>query len=94
MLFRSIDTRKLGTLIDRVHRELTDADLQKIVTTYHAWRGEKGAGKCNEASLAFLCANGLQAHHSGVLGQSESPVLLRESLFSSYRAKFPKALAA
>jgi hypothetical protein len=33
-----IDARKLGTLIDRVHRELTDADLQKIVSTYHAWR--------------------------------------------------------
>src|SRR5664280_1637862 len=33
-----IDARKLGTLIDRVHRELTEADLQKITTTYHAWR--------------------------------------------------------
>jgi type I restriction enzyme M protein len=31
-----IDARKLGTLIDRVHRELTDADLEKIVSTYHA----------------------------------------------------------
>jgi len=35
-----IDARKMGTLIDRVHRELTDADLQKIVNTYHAWRGD------------------------------------------------------
>jgi type I restriction enzyme M protein len=35
-----IDARKLGSLIDRVHRELTDADLQKIVGTYHAWRGD------------------------------------------------------
>ena len=35
-----IDARKLGTLIDRVHRELTDADLQKISGTYHAWRGD------------------------------------------------------
>ena len=33
-----IDARKLGTLIDRVHRELTDADLDKITSTYHAWR--------------------------------------------------------
>ena len=33
-----IDARKLGTLIDRVHRELTDADLTKITSTYHAWR--------------------------------------------------------
>ena len=36
-----IDARKMGTLIDRVHRELTDADLAKIVGTYHAWRGDK-----------------------------------------------------
>lgn len=35
-----IDARKLGTLIDRVHRELTDADLDKITVTYHAWRGD------------------------------------------------------
>ena len=35
-----IDARKLGTLIDRVHRELTDADLEKITSTYHAWRAE------------------------------------------------------
>ena len=35
-----IDARKMGTLIDRVHRELTDADLQKISRTYHAWRGD------------------------------------------------------
>ena len=33
-----IDARKMGTLIDRVHRELTDADLDKITSTYHAWR--------------------------------------------------------
>ena len=32
-----IDARKMGTLIDRVHRELTDADLSKIVDAYHAW---------------------------------------------------------
>ena len=35
-----IDARKMGTLIDRVHRELTDADLDKITSTYHAWRGD------------------------------------------------------
>ena len=38
-----IDARKLGTLIDRVHRELTDADLEKITSTYHAWRGDTSA---------------------------------------------------
>jgi type I restriction enzyme M protein len=36
-----IDARKLGTLIDRVHRELTDADIERIVSTYHLWRGDR-----------------------------------------------------
>ena len=38
-----IDARKMGTLIDRVHRELTDADLEKIVSTYHEWRFDQPA---------------------------------------------------
>jgi type I restriction enzyme M protein len=35
-----IDARKLGTMIDRVHRELTDEDIAKIADTYHLWRGD------------------------------------------------------
>jgi len=35
-----IDARKLGTMIDRVHRELTDEDIARIAGTYHAWRGD------------------------------------------------------
>ncbi|PYJ23824.1 MAG: N-6 DNA methylase [Verrucomicrobia bacterium] len=34
-----IDARKLGHLIDRVHRELSDEETQRIAQTYHAWRG-------------------------------------------------------
>jgi type I restriction enzyme M protein len=45
-----IDARKLGTLIDRVHRELTDADLQKIVGTYHAWRGDSTERRAGEVT--------------------------------------------
>jgi type I restriction enzyme M protein len=33
-----IDARKMGTLVDRVHRELTEADIEKIINTYHEWR--------------------------------------------------------
>jgi type I restriction enzyme M protein len=33
-----IDARKLGTMADRTHRELLDADIAKIAGTYHAWR--------------------------------------------------------
>jgi len=37
-----IDARKLGTMVDRTHRELTDEDIERIASTYHAWRGEPG----------------------------------------------------
>ena len=40
-----IDARKMGSMLDRVHRELTDEDIAKIAATYHAWRGDKDAGE-------------------------------------------------
>jgi type I restriction enzyme M protein len=40
-----IDARKMGRMVDRTHRELTDEDIQKIANTYHAWRGEEDAGE-------------------------------------------------
>ena len=40
-----IDARKLGRMVDRTHRELTDEDIARIADTYHAWRGEKEAGE-------------------------------------------------
>jgi type I restriction enzyme M protein len=45
----------MGTLVDRVHRELTDEDIAKIACTYHAWRGDKGAGEY--ADVAGFCKN-------------------------------------
>jgi hypothetical protein len=39
-----IDARKMGTLTDRVHRELNEEDVAKIAGTYHGWRGDKNAG--------------------------------------------------
>ncbi len=35
-----IDARKLGTLTDRVHRELTEEDIHKVADTYHTWKAE------------------------------------------------------
>jgi len=48
MLF--IDARRLGTLVDRVHRELTDDDVVKVAGAYHAWRGDKGAGEYTDVA--------------------------------------------
>ncbi|MCT0201993.1 class I SAM-dependent DNA methyltransferase [Synechococcus sp. CS-603] len=60
-----IDARKLGSLIDRVHRELLEADLEKITSTYHHWRGVNGAesyddvpGFCKSATTAEIAAHG------------------------------------
>ena len=33
-----IDARKLGTMVDRTHRELSGEDIARIADTYHAWR--------------------------------------------------------
>ena len=60
-----IDARRLGVLMDRVHRELTDDEVAEIARTYHAWRGEASAGKyedksgfCKAASLKEIEAHG------------------------------------
>ncbi len=60
-----IDARKLGRMVDRTHRELTDEDIARIATTYHAWRGEKDAGEyqdvpgfCKSATLEEVRKHG------------------------------------
>jgi type I restriction enzyme M protein len=35
-----IDARKMGRLIDRVHRELTAEDINKIADRYHQWQND------------------------------------------------------
>ena len=51
-----IDGRKLGRMVDRTHRELTDEDIARIAGAYHAWRAgadsyEDLAGFCKSAPL-------------------------------------------
>jgi len=60
-----IDARKLGTMVDRTHRELTEEDIRKIAGTYHAWRGDEGAGEyedvpgfCKSATLEEIRKHG------------------------------------
>ena len=48
-----IDARKMGVLVDRTRRDLTDEEIQKIAVTYHAWRGEPEAGEY--ADVAGFC---------------------------------------
>ena len=64
-----IDARKLGEMEDRTRRRLTDADIDRIADTYHAWRGEEEAverrgeyedvsGFCRSASLEGIRQHG------------------------------------
>ena len=60
-----IDARKLGVLIERVHRELTEDEIARIAQTYHAWRGEQDAGEyedvpgfCKSAKWEDIKAHG------------------------------------
>ncbi|MBS3147441.1 SAM-dependent DNA methyltransferase [Candidatus Woesearchaeota archaeon] len=51
-----IDARKMGKMTDRRHRELTDEDVKKISSTYHAWRGELVDGKkAKYSDIAGFC---------------------------------------
>lgn len=36
-----IDASEMGFLKDRVHREFTDEDIEKISSTYHKWKSQK-----------------------------------------------------
>ena len=60
-----IDVRKLGSMVDRTHRELTGEDIARITDTYHAWRCkdaatkyEDVAGFCKSASLEAVRKHG------------------------------------
>jgi type I restriction enzyme M protein len=49
-----IDARKMGTLVDRVHRELTEDDIEKIVSTYHNWRAHIEMGEVRKGNIIAL----------------------------------------
>jgi type I restriction enzyme M protein len=57
---------------------LTDEDIAKIAGTYHAWRGEKGAGEyadipgfCKSAALEEIKGNGYVLTPGGYVGTAQ-----------------------
>jgi len=50
-----IDARKLGTLVDRTRKEFSQADIDKIAETYHAWRVGKYEGGTDYADVPGFC---------------------------------------
>jgi type I restriction enzyme M protein len=74
-----IDARKLGHMVDRTRKEFSDADIEKITRTYHAWRceGDAGAyedvlGFCKSASLDEIKTHGYVLTPGRYVGAAEA----------------------
>ena len=90
-----IDARNFGTMIDRRHRELTEEDLKKISTTYHAWRGEGGKysnikGFCKEANFDEIIKNGYILTPGRYVGTEE--IEEDETIFEEHMKNLTKEL--
>lgn len=60
-----LDARKLGFMVDRTRRALSEEDIARIASTYHAWRGEKGAGEYQDVPGFAKCASLEEVRHHG-----------------------------
>jgi type I restriction enzyme M protein len=98
-----IDARKMGVLIDRVHRELTDEEIARIAGTYHSWRGGKGAenyadvpGFCKSVKLDEIATHGFiltSGRYVGAADQENDEASFEER-FVALRAKLEEQFAA
>lgn len=98
-----IDARGLGTMIDRIHRELTEADIEQLTRTYHAWRGDKGAGAyadvpgfCRAVSIAEVRAHGhmlVPGHFVGTSAEEAAPAMSFVARFEPIACRLEAHLA-
>ena len=46
-----IDARKLGTMIDRAHKELSREDIMRVGHTFHSWRGSEKRESAEDSTI-------------------------------------------
>ena len=73
-----IDARKMGSLIDRIHKELSEEEIERIAGTYHAWKDEKDSeeyqdvlGFCNSATTDEIKEHGYMLTPGRYVGAAE-----------------------
>jgi len=70
-----IDARKMGVLMDRVHRDLQEDDIAKIADIYHAWKSGKKyedvAGFCKSSTLKEIQEQGFVLTPGRYVGAAE-----------------------
>lgn len=92
-----IDARKMGTMVTRKNRELTEADLKKISGVYHAWRTINGKyedvkGFCKAAKIIEVEKNGFVLTPGRYVGSDY--IEEDDGVFEEKMAKLTKDLSA
>jgi len=78
-----IDARQMGTMVSRVHRELTDEDIATIAGIYHSWRGhDTGSFHLDVAGSSGVASRSEIEGHSFVLTPGRYVHAAMESLDS------------
>ena len=91
-----IDARKMGSMVTRKNRELTEEDLNKISETYHKWRTIDGKyedvkGFCKAAKIEEVEKNGFVLTPGRYVGSDF--VEEDDEVFEEKMAKYTKELS-
>ena len=68
-----IDARKLGHMLDRTRRDLSEEDISRVAGTYYAWLGREDNGEY--ADVPGFCKSASLDERFGSMGTYSLPVV-------------------